>query len=88
MTAARPQRRTMTAKEAAARYGVSERTIRRIAAEPRSEFLARAARNREEAMRLRAEGLPYTVIAERMGVPLGTAKRLVHDARKKAAPQT
>lgn len=88
MTAKNPVRRAVTAKELAAQFGVSVRTVQRTIAEPREEFLERAAARREEAMRLRAEGLPYTIIAERMGVPLGTAKRLVHDARKKAAPQT
>lgn len=84
-----PQRRKMTAKEAAARLGISERSVRRIAAEPRDQFLARAAAHRVEALRLReVEGLPYAQIAEQMGVPLGTAKRLVHTARKRRAEET
>lgn len=87
MTAKNPVRRAVTAKELATQFGVSVRTVQRTIAEPREEFLGRAAARRAEAARLRAEGLPYAVIAERMGVPLGTAKRLVHDARKKGAPQ-
>ena len=84
-----PQRRKMTAKEAAKRLGVSTRTVQRLAAEPREELLARAAAHRAEALRLReVEGLPYAQIAERMGVPLGTAKRLVHTARKRRDEET
>lgn len=83
MGAERPQRRKMTAKEAAQRFGISERSVRRIVAEPREEWLARAARHREEVIRLREiEKLPYNVIAERVGVPSGTARRIVSLHRK------
>lgn len=84
MTARNPVRRSVKAKDLAAQFGVSVRTVQRTIAEPRDEFLSRAAARREEALRLRTSGLPYAIIAEQMGVPLGTAKRLVHDARKKA----
>lgn len=85
MAAEKPGRRKITAKKAAQRFGISERSVRRIMAEPREEFLQRAATHRAEAVRLReVEKLPYKVIAERMGVPEGTAKRLVHDARRYA----
>lgn len=83
MTAKNPVRRSVPAKELAHKFGVSERTVRRLIAEPREELLARAAAHRAEALRLReVEGLPYAQIAEQMGIPLGTAKRLVHTARK------
>ncbi|WP_116116395.1 helix-turn-helix domain-containing protein [Austwickia chelonae] len=87
MGAELPQRRSITAKEAAKRFGISERSIRRIIAEPREEYLTRAARRRAEALSLREQGLPYSKIAEQIGCPLGTAKRLVHDARRYLAQQ-
>ena len=83
MVAERPQRRKMTAKEAAERLGVSTRTVQRIVAEPREEYLARAAALRAEVMRLReVEKLPYKQIAEQLNVPSGTARRIVALERK------
>lgn len=89
MTAKNPVRRSVPAKELARQFGVSERTVRRLIAEPINERLARAAAHRAEALQLReVEGLPYAQIAEQMGVPLGTAKRLVHTARKRRDEET
>lgn len=88
MGAERAQRRKMTAKEAAARLGVSERTVQRIAAEPREEFLARAAARREQAATLRAQGLSYKRVAEEMGCSIGAVSRLLHDARRYAEDST
>jgi len=79
------QRREVTARELAARIGSSERTARRLVAEPRSEFLARAAANRAKAVELREQGRSYTEIATSMGIPIGTVGKLLHDARKHAA---
>lgn len=84
MTAERPQRRTKTARELAEQFGISQRHVRRMIAEPRAEFLGRAAARRETAVRLRAQGLTYAQIAEETGIPVGTARRLVHEARKAA----
>ena len=52
MTAHTPGRRKLTAREAAERFGVCPRTIRRIVAEPRDEFEARAASRRKQAAEL------------------------------------
>ena len=82
---AREQRRrknNATAREVAERFGVSVRTVQRLIAEPRDEFLARAAARRAEAVKLRSEGLKYAEIAERMGISTGIVGRLIHDARK------
>ncbi|MGI4894119.1 MAG: helix-turn-helix domain-containing protein [Janthinobacterium lividum] len=84
MGAENPERRTQTAKELALRFGVSDRTIRRLIAEPRDEFRARAAARRAHAVDLRTQGLTYAEIADVMECSTGTVGRLLHDARKLA----
>ena len=84
MAAENPVRRNRTAREVAERLGASPRTIRRIMAEPRDQFLERAAENRRRAVELREQGLKYREIAEEMGVTTGTVGKLLHDARKYA----
>ena len=85
MGAENPIRRTKTATEMAARLGVSVRTIRNVVAEPRDDYLARAATNRKKAVELREQGLKYREIAEEMGCSIGTVGKLLHDARKYAS---
>jgi transposase len=82
MPAENPQRRKISAREAAEKYGVSTRTIRRVTAEPRTEFLARAKSRREQVARLRIEGNTYSQIAAAMGISVGTTSTLVTQARK------
>ncbi len=82
MTAETPARRQMTAREGAARLGVSPRTIQRIIAEPRATFLARAAAHRKQAAQLWERGFKYREIAEEMGCSTGTVGKFLHDARK------
>jgi len=72
----------MTAREGAARLGVSPRTIQRIIAEPREEFEQRAAAQRTRAVELRNQGLMYRQIAEEMGCSVGTVGKRLHDARR------
>lgn len=84
MGAERPIRRKQTARELAEKMGASTRTIQRIMAEPRDQFLARAAENRRRAVELREQGLKYREIAEEMGVTTGTVGKLLHDARRYA----
>ena len=84
MSARTPARRKKTARELAEQFGSSTRTVRRLVAEPREEFLARAAANRARAVELRGQGLLYREIATEMGVTTGTVGKLLHDARKKA----
>lgn len=89
MSAEQPQRRKMTAKEAAARLGVSVRTVQRIVAEPREEYLARAAALREQVLHLReVEKLPYKEISKQLNVPAGTARRIVALHRKQQRQAT
>ncbi len=82
MGAETPARRQRTARELAEAMGASTRTIRRIVAEPRDEFLARAQHRRTRAVELRAQGLLYREIADEMGLTTGTVGRLLHDARR------
>ncbi|MEE2061553.1 helix-turn-helix domain-containing protein [Rhodococcus artemisiae] len=76
------QRRAVTAKELARRLGSSERTARRLVAEPREEFLARAQARRDQVVGLREQGLKYREIAEEMGISTGAVGRILHDVRK------
>lgn len=72
----------MTAREAAEKLGVSPRTVKRLVAEPRDDFLARARARRDRAVELRAQGLKHREIAAEMDVPIGTVSRLLHEAKK------
>ncbi|WP_280500252.1 replication protein RepB [Nocardia farcinica] len=77
MAAKHPVRRNKTAREIAEKYGASPRTIRRLVAEPRAEFEARAAEKRRRAQQLRAEGATYRQIAEDLGVGIGSVSSLL-----------
>lgn len=77
-----PVRRKMTAAEAAERFGASTRTIQRLFAEPRDDFLARSRARRNRAVELRQQGLKYREIAEEMGISTGAVGGLLHDAKK------
>ena len=76
------QRRTITARELAERLGSSERTARRLIAEPRNEFLERATVRRDRVVSLRNQGMKYRDIAEEMDITIGAVGRILHDARK------
>lgn len=82
MGAETPARRQRTARELAEAMGASTRTVRRIVAEPRDEFLARATRRRAQAVELRSQGMKYREIADEMAVTIGTVSSLIHGARK------
>lgn len=78
MTAMRQGRRKGTARDLAARLGVSERTIRNYVAEPRASWEARAADRRVKIRELRATGMTMRAIAAEVGCSVGT----VHNALK------
>jgi transposase len=82
MGAKNPVRRRLTAAEAAERFGASARTIQRLFAEPRQDFLDRAKQRRETAAALREEGLSYKQIAEKLNCSTGAVGSLLHEARK------
>jgi transposase len=85
MGAENPIRRQKTAREVAEQMGCSIRTIQRIAAEPRDEFLARAAERRENVLALRGKGMKYREIADELALPMGTVKTIIHQAKLKQA---
>ena len=81
MPAHKPVRRKLTAREVAKRYGVSERHVRRVVAEPRDDFEARARARQDQALALIESGLTYRQVADKLGITRGTAAGLVHRAR-------
>jgi len=87
MVAENPVRRPMTAREAALRAGCSKRTIQRVMAEPREEFLARIAERRSKVLALRQQGRKYREIAEQLGIPTGTVSTIIHHAKQRQASQ-
>lgn len=82
MSAETPTRRKRTAKEVAKSLGCSTRTVRRIIAEPRDEWEARARERRARAVELRKSGMKYREIAQELGAPIGTVGRMLNLARQ------
>ena len=84
MSAEIRQRRNITAKEAAKRFGISERSVRRIAAEPREEWVRHAHQRGEQVLAWRKEGLLWREIADRLGISLNAAQKAGERAKKRA----
>ncbi|MBF6341762.1 replication protein RepB [Nocardia abscessus] len=78
MAAEHRKRRTKTARELAAQLGVSERAIRKIVAEPRDDYEARARAKQTRARELRARGATYRQIADDLGISIGSVSTLLH----------
>jgi transposase len=83
MSALKPVRRQFTARQAAERLGVTTRTVQRLMAEPRDQYLARANTKREQIADLRAEGLSIRAIAEKLEISKSTVGRYVQEYEKK-----
>lgn len=64
-----------TAREMAAKVGISVRTAQRWTSQPRDEYLAAAAQRREKIRALRANGLSMRAIAAEVGCGVGTVHR-------------
>ena len=82
MSALNPVRRQFTAREAAERLGVTTRTVQRLMAEPRDQYLAHANAKREQVAELRAQGLSVRAIAAELGIPKSTVGRYVQEYEK------
>ncbi len=84
MTALDPRRRpgSRTAREIAEKVGVSERTVVRLVAEPRSAYEHRARTRRARTVHLKLQGLTCSEIASRTGFSRGAVCRLLSDARR------
>lgn len=76
------QHRKKTAREIAARFGVSERTVRAHVAEDRDTYESRAAERRQVAGAMAAQGAPWAAIAEAVGGSEWSARALVRRYRQ------
>ncbi len=75
-----------TAREMAEELGVSVSTVTRRYAEPREQYLSRARKREDEALRLKeTENLSDREIAEEMDVSYYAAIGLIKRARKRRA---
>lgn len=83
MTAIHPQRRNIPAKVMAAKYGISERSVRNVIAEPREDFEARGQQRQDEALVLRAQGLSHAQVGKVLGVSRHAAAGLVRRAQQR-----
>lgn len=71
------QRRKKTARELATKFDVSTRTIQRMMAEPREEFIKRAEQRRENILELRSQDLKMREISEQLAIPIGTVGSII-----------
>ena len=82
MPAEKAVRRTRTARDVAEQFGVSPRTIQRLMAEPRPEYLARAQDRRRRIAELRAQGKTMRAIADQLGVSVGLVATYAKEAQQ------
>lgn len=68
--------RSMTAREAAKKFGVSTRTIQRLVALDRDDYISRAADRRKQAYELRQSGLKWAEVGEKLGCSADAARAL------------
>jgi len=74
--------RAMTARELAEAFNRSPRTIRRIIAEERSSYEARAQDRRARILELHAQGLGVRAIARELEVDPGLVSKRLKEARE------
>lgn len=83
MVAEKPVRRKKTARELANQLGVSQSTVRRLMAEPRDQYLARANTKREQVAQLREQGFSVRAIAEKLEISKSAVGRYVQEYEQK-----
>lgn len=66
--------RNMTAAEAAKRFGRSPRTIRRLVALDREDYLKRAAERRQKICDMRSVGCSWQEIADTLGMTYNSVR--------------
>lgn len=86
MGALKPVRRNKTARELAERLGVTPRTVQRLMAEPRADYLARANSKRQQVAKLRATGLSVRAIAQETGISKSAVGRYVQEYEQQKQP--
>lgn len=86
MVAENPVRRKKTARELAEQLGISQSTVRRLMAEPRADFLARANAKRQQVAELRATGLSVRAIAQETGISKSAVGRYVQEYEQQKHP--
>ena len=82
------QTRKKTAREIAARFGVSERTVRAHVAEDRDTYESRAAERRKVAGKMADNGASWAAIAEAVGGSEWAARGLVRRYRAEVSAAT
>jgi len=75
-------RRTVTARELAKRFGVSQRTVQRSVAEDRTDYVARAAARREQIIALHRQGLGVRAIGRQLALSPGLVSTRLKEARE------
>jgi len=85
LSAENPQRRKVTAREAAERLGISTRTVQRIAAEPRASYEQRSIERGEQILAWRDEGVLWRDIADRLEISLNAAQKAGERALRRRA---
>ncbi len=77
----RRERRTVTARELADRFGVSPRTVVRMVAEDRTAYEARSRQRRDQIVELHRQGLKGYEIARELNVSTGLVSTRLREAR-------
>lgn len=78
----RRERRTVTARELADRFGVSPRTVLRMIAEERAIYEGRSRERRNEIVELHRQGLKGYEIARELSVSVGLVSMRLKEARE------
>lgn len=82
------RKRRVTAREGAAITGLSPRHVRRLVAQPRAEWLAEKAREREEIRAYHDEGgHTWQETADHFGLNIYTVQQRAYRARKERAAE-
>ncbi len=76
------KKRHGTARELAERFGVSPRTVQRLIAEDRGEYVSRAASRREKIIELYQKGLRQKDIAAQLSVTPALVSMRLREARE------
>jgi len=86
MSALYAQKRKHTAADMAEQFGVSRRTVQRIMAQPRDEYVAEAHARQGKALSLRESGMKWHEVgAEMGGISASAAYRLAAKAKARRA---